>query len=587
MFSFLCIDLSKHTETPEELKNIRNSEVSELPDLCDKYRSFLIEQILEHGGHFSANLGTVELTIALHYVLQTPFDQVIWDVGHQAYLHKVITGRKNSFSSIRKKDGISGFPSQKESDFDAFGTGHSSTSISAILGMAEADKLLNVDRQHVAVIGDGSLTGGMAWEAINNAAVSDTNVLIIINDNQMGIDPNSGALNHYLKNIDKTSNFFTDLGFHYSFNENGHAVTELVETLQSLLTVAGPKVWHIKTKKGKGYAPAEEEQTKWHAVKYVKINEGESNKGQTKFQDVFGKTLLDLARKNKNIIGVTPAMPSGSSMKFLMDELPEQSFDVGIAEQHAVTFSAGLASNGATVFCNIYSTFAQRAYDQIIHDVCLQNLPVIFCLDRAGVVGEDGPTHHGMFDIPFLRAIPNVMILAPSNALELRMMMYTAIGLKQPVVIRYPKGYSPSIDWQVDFSKIALTPRTIETGNSICILALGPLVYEAQKAAIALQKKGVTVEVVDFRTAKPLDTEFIDAQVKKFDHIITLEDGCITGGFGSSICEYLSSQKSSSTIHLMGFPDTFIEHASREELLEKYELDAQGIIKKLEGIIQP
>ncbi|MFT7591381.1 MAG: 1-deoxy-D-xylulose-5-phosphate synthase, partial [bacterium] len=363
--------LKNGNHIPPELQALRDATLADLPELCTQYRQYIIDEVLQHGGHFSANLGTIELTIALHYVLDTPNDQLVWDVGHQAYLHKVLTGRKDAFKTIRKKHGISGFPKQSESVFDVFGTGHSSTSISAVMGLAEADTLHKVERQHVAVIGDGSLTGGMAWEALNNAAHRNTNILIVINDNQMGIDPNAGALNQYLNNLKDSPNFFTDLGFTYFHASDGHDITGMVNQLGSILETKGAKIWHIKTVKGKGYADAESEQTKWHSVKYVKIDEEPVAVVGDKFQDVFGNTLLELATENKDIVGITPAMPSGSSMKILMDKLPAQCFDVGIAEQHAVTFSAGLATNGIIPFCNIYSTFFQRAFDQLIHDVCL------------------------------------------------------------------------------------------------------------------------------------------------------------------------------------------------------------------------
>mgnify|MGYP001942349019 CR=1 FL=1 len=570
------------------MSELRALSIDMLPQYCDDYRQFLINEIQLHGGHFSANLGTVELTVALHYVLNTPTDQLIWDVGHQSYLHKIITGRKNQFHTIRKKNGLSGFPSRSESEFDTFGTGHSSTSISAILGMAEADKLLGFKRQHVAVIGDGSLTGGMAWEALNNAAVSDTNVLIIINDNQMGIDPNAGALNQYLQDLKPNDNFFIDLGFDYFHTKDGHNVTELVSTLQSLIDINKPKIWHIKTVKGKGYQPAEDEQTKWHSVKYVKVGGDKKLHEGDKFQDVFGLTLLDLASKDKKVVGVTPAMPSGCSMKILMDAYPAQAFDVGIAEQHAVTFSAGLAANGLTPFCNIYSTFLQRGYDQVIHDVCLQNLPVIFCLDRAGVVGEDGATHHGLFDIAFLNCIPKVTIVAPSNEVELRNLMFSSISWNRPVAIRYPKGFGKLKHWRKDFDKIEFKQsKTINSGEDVCILAIGPMVDSALQVAEKLLTEGVSVEVIDVRFIKPLDDVRLHEVFAKFEIIITIEDGTLVGGFGSSILAFSNLNGYSSQITTLGFPDEFIGHATREELLEMYNLDSEGLFQTIKETIQP
>ena len=573
---------------PLELQQLRETHRTELEALCAHYRQFIIDEVLQHGGHFSANLGTIELTVALHYVLNTPEDQLVWDVGHQAYLHKVLTGRKADFGTIRKKDGLSGFPRQSESEFDVFGTGHSSTSISAVLGLAEADKLRSIQRQHIAVIGDGSLTGGMAWEALNNAAHSHTNILIVINDNQMGIDPNAGALNQYLSDLKDVPNFFTDMGFTYYHTSDGHDIDVLVSQLKNLTTVSGPKIWHVKTVKGKGYKQAENEQTKWHSVKYVKIDDVETPSPGDKFQDVFGHTLLELARSNKNIVGITPAMPSGCSMKILMDALPEQCFDVGIAEQHAITFSAGLATNGMIPFCNIYSTFFQRGLDQFIHDVCLQNLPVIFCLDRAGVVGEDGATHHGVFDISLAQAIPNCIIMAPANNAELRQMMYTAVDCKQPVIIRYPKGSGGNQPWNVPFKALNIGESVVtKTGKDCCIIALGTLLDEAMQAAEILLENDVSVQVINARFVKPLDTKSIDNILDNFDCVVTVEDGAKTGGFGSAIVSYAHEKGYNGKVHVLGYPDEFIDHASREELLHMYGLDADGIASKITSLNLP
>ncbi len=580
--------LKNRPTIPQELQQLRETDRTDLEALCAHYRQFIIDEVLQHGGHFSANLGTIELTVALHYVLNTPEDQLVWDVGHQAYLHKVLTGRKADFGTIRKKDGLSGFPRQSESEFDVFGAGHSSTSISAVLGLAEADKLRSIQRQHVAVIGDGSLTGGMAWEALNNAAHSHTNILIVINDNQMGIDPNAGALNQYLNELKDVPNFFTDMGFTYYHTSDGHDIDILVSQLKNLTTVSGPKIWHVKTVKGKGYKQAENEQTKWHSVKYVKIDDVETPSPGDKFQDVFGHTLLELARSNKNIVGITPAMPSGCSMKILMDALPEQCFDVGIAEQHAITFSAGLATNGMIPFCNIYSTFFQRGLDQFIHDVCLQNLPVIFCLDRAGVVGEDGATHHGVFDISLAQGIPNCIIMAPANNAELRQMMYTAVDCNQPVIIRYPKGSGGNQPWNVPFEALNIGESVVtKTGKDCCIIALGTLLDEAMQAAEILLENDVSVQVINARFVKPLDTKSIDNILDNFDCVVTVEDGAKTGGFGSAIVSYAHEKDYNGKVHVLGYPDEFIDHASREELLDMYGLDADGIASKITSLNLP
>lgn len=580
--------LKNRPTIPQELQQLRETDRTDLEALCAHYRQFIIDEVLQHGGHFSANLGTIELTVSLHYVLNTPEDQLVWDVGHQAYLHKVLTGRKADFGTIRKKDGLSGFPRQSESEFDVFGTGHSSTSISAVLGLAEADKLRSIQRQHVAVIGDGSLTGGMAWEALNNAAHSHTNILIVINDNQMGIDPNAGALNQYLNELKDVPNFFTDMGFTYYHTSDGHDIDILVSQLKNLTTVSGPKIWHVKTVKGKGYKQAENEQTKWHSVKYVKIDDVETPSPGDKFQDVFGHTLLELARSNKNIVGITPAMPSGCSMKILMDALPEQCFDVGIAEQHAITFSAGLATNGMIPFCNIYSTFFQRGLDQFIHDVCLQNLPVIFCLDRAGVVGEDGATHHGVFDISLAQGIPNCIIMAPANNAELRQMMYTAVDCNQPVIIRYPKGSGGNQPWNVPFEALNIGESVVtKTGKDCCIIALGTLLDEAMQAAEILLENDVSVQVINARFVKPLDTKSIDNILDNFDCVVTVEDGAKTGGFGSAIVSYAHEKDYNGKVHVLGYPDEFIDHASREELLDMYGLDADGIASKITSLNLP
>lgn len=572
-----------HIQSPEYLRRLKPGE---LESLCAELRAFLIDKVLVNGGHFSANLGTVELTVALHYVLNTPEDQLVWDVGHQAYPHKILTGRKDSFETIRKKGGLSGFPSRFESLYDIFGTGHSSTSISAVLGMAVADKLSGKTRRHVAVIGDGSLTAGMAWEALNNAAVSNTNILIIINDNNMGIDPNSGALDAYLKKLDQSKpNFFEDLGFHYEGPDNGHDVSALCAKLSKLIRMEGPKIWHVKTVKGKGYAPAEQEQTKWHAVKYVKITEGAVEEGGgDKFQEVFGYTLLDLAKSNEKIVGVTPAMPSGCSMNILMREIPNRTFDVGIAEQHAVTFSAGLAVNGFIPFCNLYSTFAQRAFDQIMHDVCLQSLPVIFCLDRAGAVGEDGATHQGLFDIPFLRSCPNLVIACPADEIELRQMMYTAsLHTTGPFAIRYPKGKGSALNWRLPFNTLPIgRSEWMKPGNNIVVLALGTMLLPALEAAGRFED----VAVVNMRFVQPIDQVMLKEVGSRFKHVITVEDGCLSGGFGSAVLEYFSDMGLTVHVHRLGFDPGVVEHASREEQLEMANLSPDGIAAAIQKTLE-
>jgi 1-deoxy-D-xylulose-5-phosphate synthase len=567
--------------------DLRNLSIEQLPQFCEELRNFIVESVLQNGGHFSANLGTVELTTALHYSFLTPDDQLVWDVGHQAYPHKIITGRRETFSGIRKKGGISGFPKLSESSYDQFGTGHSSTSISAIVGMAEADLIKGINRHHIAVIGDGSLTAGMAWEAMNNAGVSKADVLIIINDNHMGIDPNAGALNNYWGTLNEESNnFFTDLGFRYFGPDDGHDVLNLVNRIQRIKQVQGPKIWHVNTVKGKGYLEAEKEQTKWHAVKYVKINDAISSEVGDKFQDVFGQTLLDLAKLDKLVVGVTPAMPSGSSMNILMKALPSRAYDVGIAEQHAVTFSAGLAVNGLIPFCNIYSTFLQRAYDQVIHDVCLQNLPVIFCLDRAGAVGEDGDTHHGMYDLAFLRCLPNLIIAAPSDELELRQIMYSAyLNRSSPMAIRYPKGRGGVSNWQQDFKAIDIGKgRCLKEGNTLAIICIGVM------ATIALDAmndpKYNDVAIYDMRFVKPLDTALLDKVFASFSQLMTIEDGSVSGGFGSAILEYANSVKHQKHIEILGYQESIIGQGSREELLEDNGIDITGIRKSVNKLLK-
>ena len=617
--------LSK-VNNPSELKRLSKKD---LPQLCTELREYIIDVVSCNGGHFGASLGVVELTVAIHYVFDTPVDQLIWDVGHQAYGHKILTGRRNEFPSNRKYNGLSGFPKRSESEFDTFGVGHSSTSISALVGMAVASKYKDDPRQHIAVIGDGAMTGGMAFEGLNHAGVSDTNLLVILNDNDMSIDPNVGALKKYLAEFTATktfnkfrdeiwkvtgelnklgpnvrklggkmeqslkgwmmqeSNLFESFNMRYFGPTDGHNVNLLVEMLEDLKTVSGPKLLHIKTVKGKGYQVAEKDQTTWHAPglfdkvtgkRQKKANEAPS---PPKYQDVFGKTIIELAKKNDKIVGVTPAMPSGSSMKYMMAEMPDRAFDVGIAEQHAVTFSAGLATQGLRPFCNIYSTFMQRAYDQVIHDVAIQNLPVIFCLDRAGLVGADGPTHHGAFDLAYFRCIPNMVVSAPMNEEELRDLMYTAQldSNTSPFSIRYPRGKGVMIDWQTKMKEIKIGKgRMIKDGEDIAILTIGHPGNFAVEACANLDEEGIYPAHYDMRFVKPLDEELLHSIAKRFDKIITVEDGSIQGGFGSAVLEFLASHKYNSQVTRLGIPDSFVEHGTQQELWDECGYDAKAII---------
>ncbi len=576
----LCsLKLLDSINLPSDLKKLRTEE---LPLLCEEIRTFFIDKILKNGGHFSANLGVVELTVALHYVFDLPLDKLVWDVGHQAYIHKLLTGRKAEFDSIRKIDGLSGFPKISESEFDHFGTGHSSTSISAILGMAEASLLDDKKNQHIAVIGDGSLTGGMAFEALNNLGVSKANVLVIVNDNQMGIDPNLGAINRHLADIESSSvNIFQNLGLPYQGPIDGHDVLALVTLFEAQKEAKGPRVLHLKTLKGKGYEPAEIAQTDWHSVSYVKIDPHKKEtreKKPLKFQDVFGLTLLELAEKDERVIGVTPAMPSGSSMKIMMEAMPHRVFDVGIAEQHAVTFSAGLTLAGKRVFCNIYSSFAQRAFDQIIHDVALQNIPVIFCLDRAGLVGEDGPTHHGAFDLAFLNTVPNLKILAPLNEHELRNMMHWAADYTEgPVVIRYPRGRGSKQNHKNTIEPVEISKANYLTnGNKVAIISLGEIGTEATKAIKQNNWQDVVTHI-DARFMKPLDEDMLEDIFSRFTAIITLEDGCIPGGFGMTLKAKAFELGYKGAFTALGIPDEFIEHGEVEELRHLWCMDADFI----------
>lgn len=547
--------------------------------MCEELRTFFIENILETGGHFSGNLGVVELTVALHYVFDIDSDKLVWDVGHQSYIHKILTGRKNEIRTIRKHKGLSGFPNISESTHDHFGTGHSSTSISAAMGMAAASQLKGIDRQHIAVIGDGSLTGGMAFEALNNLGVSNANVLVIVNDNQIGIDPNLGAINRHLNKIDPENNIFTSLDLAYSGPLDGHDVIALVNELEYQKCRDIPRVLHINTIKGKGFEDAEKEQTKWHSVKYVKIDPAAPESPKTKYQDVFGQTLLELADSYVDLVAITPAMPSGSSLDLMMQKHPERVFDVGIAEQHAVTFAAGLAKEGAIPFCVIYSSFAQRAYDQIIHDVALQNLPVVLCLDRAGLVGEDGATHHGVFDIAFLRSIPNLTILSPMDASELRSAMHFAVNYRNgPIVIRYPKGKIHIENWKdSDVSADHTTYRVISPGSGAAMVSVGSIGLEVQKA---ISKTGKNIHHIDLRCIKPLNQGLMEA-LMQFDTVITVEEGVLEGGIGEAIVAQLEERSYQGNVKTLGIPDKFIEHGSIQELREEIGLSAEAISKQI------
>lgn len=613
--------------TPEDLRKIPEDDLTEV---CQEVRRKIIDDCAENPGHLGASLGVVELTVALHYALDTPYDNLVWDVGHQCYAHKILTGRKEQFKNKRVYGGISGFPKMSESEYDAFGTGHSSTSISAALGMALAAQINGEeDRQSVAIIGDGSMTGGMAFEALNNAGIHNANLLVILNDNNMAIDPNTGGLNQYLldistsqtynkikndvwnmlgkfnrispkmrnfvQNIDnsiksmllKQSNLFEAMGLRYFGPVDGHDVNHLVKLLRDLKKIKGPKVLHCITKKGKGFKQAETDQTTWHAPgKYNSvtgelIHEKKSSLAP-KFQEVFGTTLLELAKTNKKIIGITPAMPTGCSLNIMMKEMPERCFDVGIAEQHAVTFSAGLAAKGFIPFCNIYSSFMQRAYDQIIHDVALQNLPVVLCLDRAGLVGADGATHHGAFDLAFLRCIPNMTITAPLNEEELRNMMYTAqLPDKGPFAIRYPRGYGYMTEWKTPFRELEIGKgRCLCEGEKVAIVSIGAI---GNTALDAIKKcpEG-SVALYDMRFLKPIDENLLEEIFKKHNRIITLEDGCIIGGLGDAVAEYMATHHHQASIVKMGIPDKFVEHGTTQQLRAECGFDEETIYRQIQ-----
>jgi len=612
---------------PLDLKKVKKED---LQQVCTELRQFIIDSVSVNGGHFGASLGVVELSVALHYVYNTPIDQLVWDVGHQAYGHKILTGRRDVFHTNRKYGGISGFPKRSESEYDSFGVGHSSTSISAALGMAiAADLLGQKEQKHVAIIGDGSMTAGLPFEALQHAGSSKADILIILNDNQMSIDPNIGTLREYLTDIttsktynkvredvwkvlgkmpygkfnqklaskieggvkgvvSKTSNLFEALGLRYFGNVDGHNVLKLVETLKDLHQIKGPKVLHINTIKGKGYELAEKDQTLWHAPGTFDKVTGKINKvvydspQPPKYQDVFGKTLVELANMNPKVMGVTPAMPSGCSLKFMMEAMPDRAFDVGICEQHAVTLSAGLATQGMKVFCNIYSTFMQRAYDMVVHDVAIQKLPVIMCLDRAGVVGDDGPTHHGCYDIAYMRCIPNMVIAAPMNEQELRNMMYTAQldENKMPYVIRYPRGEGVMPVWQTPFEKmITGQGELVQEGEEIAILSIGHPGNFVISACQELESQGVRPAHFNMRFVKPLDEEIMHQVGKNYKKVITIEDGTVVGGFGSACLEFFAEHNYQVEVKILGIPDRLVEHGKPAELHKECGYDKEAIME--------
>ena len=582
-----------HINSPADLKKLA---LHQLPALAKELRAFIIDIVATKEGHLGASLGVVELTIALHYVFNTPNDQLIWDVGHQAYGHKILTGRKKIFETNRQLNGISGFPKRDESDYDSFGTGHSSTSISAILGMALAAQLQGKkEQQHIAVIGDASIASGMAFEGLNHLGVTDANVLIILNDNAIGIDPSVGALKKYLTNVKKgvakDENIFECLNLNYSGPIDGHDLNQLLSELERLKSVSGPKLLHVITTKGKGLKQAEENQVTYHAPgKFDKVTGELVKKSQAKtapkYQDVFGHTLVELAKNNKKIVGITPAMPTGSSLKFMMEEIPDRAFDVGIAEQHAVTMAAGMATQGLIPFCNIYSTFLQRAYDQVIHDVALQNLPVIFCLDRAGIVGQDGPTHHGVFDIAYLRCIPNLILCAPMHEVQLRNIMYTSqLGLKNPIAIRYPRGRGRIMNWKQPMEKIDIGQSfELKKGSEIAILstgAIGNMITDLIQEIDANEKLGH----YNFPFIKPLDEKRLAHIFDSYKQIITIEDGSSIGGFGSAIAAFANENNTTATLKIFGIPDTFIPHGTVEELYKLAGIDKKTLKAYIANII--
>jgi 1-deoxy-D-xylulose-5-phosphate synthase len=580
-------------ETIYDPVDLRRFRESELEQIAKELRAFIIDIVAAKEGHLGASLGVVELTIALHYVFNTPYDQLVWDVGHQAYGHKILTGRRDVFHTNRDLGGISGFPKRSESEYDTFGTGHSSTSISAALGMAMASALKKEDRKHIAVVGDASIASGMAFEALNHAGVSGADLLVILNDNAIGIDPSVGALKYYLTKTKSgketgSDNIFESLNFDYSGPIDGHDLPLLLSELKRQKSLKGPRLLHVRTVKGKGLKQAEIDQVRYHAPgKFDKITgeipASDSSKLPPKFQDVFGHTIVELARDNKKIVGITPAMPTGSSMKIMMETIPDRAFDVGIAEQHAVTLAAGMATQGLVPFCNVYSTFLQRAYDQIIHDVALQKLPVIFCLDRAGLVGKDGATHHGVFDLAYLNCIPNMIIAAPMDAVEMRNIMFTASqGLDLPIAIRYPRGRGKIVNWKQPFEKLEISSsRLLKQGQNIAIISIGPIGTMIQEL---LENENFNCTHLDIRFLKPIDQKALDRIFRNHDHVITIEDGTVLGGLGSVICDLAFAKAYQGNIHKLGIPDQFIEHGPTADLHKMVGIDQGTVLKLIEKL---
>jgi len=628
--------LLSQIQTPHDLRTLS---ASQLEQVCKELREFIIDMVSVKGGHFGASLGVVELTVALHYAFNTPDDQLVWDVGHQAYGHKILTGRREQFHTNRIYQGLSGFPKRSESEYDTFGVGHSSTSISAALGMAVANRYKGDEqRQHIAVIGDGAMTAGLAFEGLNHAGVEHSNLLVVLNDNCMSIDPNVGALKEYLTDITtshtynkvrddvwkllgkiskfgpnaqeiaskmenaikssllKNSNLFESLKFRYFGPVDGHDVERLAKVMADLKDIPGPKLLHVLTLKGKGYKYSEEgNQTVWHSPGLFNKDTGEiikvtpSSPQPPKYQDVFGHTIVELAEKNDKIMGITPAMPSGCSLNIMMKAMPTRAFDVGIAEQHAVTFSAGLATQGMVPYCNIYSSFMQRAYDQVVHDVALQNLHVVFCLDRGGLAGSDGPTHHGAFDLAYFRCIPNMVVSAPMNEEELRNLMYTA-QLPQnagPFSIRYPRGNGVMVNWKTPLKEIPVGKgRRVKNGTHAALLSIGHPGNFALEAAENLEKEGYSVAHYDMRFVKPLDEVLLHEVFSKFDKIITIEDGCIQGGMGSAVIEFMADNEYQAQVKRLGIPDRFIEHGEQRELYAECGFDVAAISNAVRSMVK-
>ena len=627
-------NLLQQINTPDDLKKYSEKE---LVQICSELREYIIDAVSCNPGHFGASLGVVELTVALHYVFNTPYDKIIWDVGHQAYGHKILTNRKDKFHTNRKYKGLSGFPNIFESEYDAFGVGHSSTSISAALGIAmAASKNKEKDKQAVAVIGDGSMTAGLAFEGLNNLSSTKSNVLIVLNDNNMAIDPNVGGLSEYLVDIStshtynkirreiikgleklkitgpnsqdkivalnnsikslltKQTNIFEGLNIRYFGPVDGHDINHLVKVLKDLKDIPGPKVLHCITKKGKGFKLAEENQTAWHAtgakfdkVTGEKLENTPSKPKPPKYQDVFGHTIVELAEKNEKIVGITPAMPSGCSLNIMMEKMPDRAFDVGIAEQHAVTFSAGLAIEGMVPFCNIYSSFMQRAYDQVIHDVALQNLNVVFCLDRGGLVGADGATHHGVYDLAFFRPVPNLIVSSPRNEAELRNLMYTAqLPDQGPFAIRYPRGTGTTTEWRTPFKEIQIGKgEKLRDGSDLAFITIGPIGNKAMQAASKLDKEDISAAVYDLRFAKPLDEDLLHEVFKKHKKVITVEDGTIIGGIGSAVIDFVVENGYSARVKKLGVPDRFVDHGTQTELQHECGFDKQGMIETAKSML--